>query len=184
MRGLGTLVNVIHPYVGFHDHTPTQVGLDYYARIVEAANKAGVMLGFENVEGEEYLAALMQRFWNEPCLGFCYDSGHELCYNEGRDMLALYGKKLCHTHLNDNLGIADGVISPANDLHLMPGDGIADWPSIMKRIRDTGYSDILMCELLYTDRPGKNGITHKFSELSLEEFLTLALQKLQAVVAL
>ena len=54
----------------------------------------------------------------------------------------------------------------------------------MKRIRDTGYSDILMCELLYTDRPGKNGITHKFSELSLEEFLTLALQKLQAVVAL
>ena len=48
-------VMVIHPFIGFREHTPTQVGLDNYARVVEVANKLGVKLGFENVEGEEYL---------------------------------------------------------------------------------------------------------------------------------
>ena len=39
-------VMVIHPFIGFKDHTPTQVGLDNYKRVVEVANKLGVTLGF------------------------------------------------------------------------------------------------------------------------------------------
>ena len=128
-------VMVIHPYIGFQDHTPTEVGLDNYARIIEVANKLGVKLGFENVEGEEYLAALMERFWNEESVGFCLDTGHEMCYNRHKDMLALYGEKLCHTHFNDNLGVRGEEITFHDDLHLMPTDGIADWHGIMERIR-------------------------------------------------
>ena len=177
-------VMVIHPFIGFKDHTPTQTGLDNYARVIEAANKAGVKLGFENVEGEEYLAAIMERFWNEPSLGFCLDTGHEMCYNRHKDMLSLYGEKLCHTHLNDNLGVRGEEITFLDDLHLMPTDGIADWSNIMSRIRKTGYNGILMSELTYTNRPGKNGIEHKYAEMSMEDFVATAYEKIKTATSM
>ena len=177
-------VMVIHPFIGFKDHTPTQVGLDNYARVIEAANKAGVKLGFENVEGEEYLAAIMERFWNEPSLGFCLDTGHEMCYNRHKDMLALYGEKLCHTHFNDNLGVRGEEITFHDDLHLMPTDGIADWHGIMERIRKTGYDGILMSELSFANKPGKNGIEHKYAEMSVEQFMSEAFEKINKAIAM
>ena len=177
-------VMVIHPFIGFKDHTPTEVGLDNYARVIEAANKAGVKLCFENVEGEEYLAAIMERFWNEPSLGFCLDTGHEMCYNRHKDMLSLYGEKLCHTHLNDNLGVRGEEITFLDDLHLMPTDGIADWSNIMSRIRKTGYDGILMSELTYTNRPGKNGVEHKYAEMSMEDFVATAYQKIKTAISM
>ena len=177
-------VMVIHPYIGFHDHTPTEVGLDNYARVIEVANKLGVKLGFENVEGEEYLAAIMERFWNEESLGFCLDTGHEMCYNRHKDMLALYGEKLCHTHFNDNLGVRGEEITFYDDLHLMPTDGIADWHNIMERIRKTGYNGILMSELSYADKPGKNGTEHKYTEMSMEEFMARAYEKIKTAIAM
>lgn len=175
-------VMVIHPFIGFKDHTPTEIGLDNYARIIEEANKLNITLGFENVEGEEYLAAIMERFWNEPSLGFCFDSGHEMCYNRHKDMLALYGEKLCHTHLNDNLGVRGEEITFLDDLHLMPTDGIADWKSIMERIKKTPYSGILMTELSYADRPGKNGIEHKYTQMPMEEYMATAYEKIKLAV--
>ena len=177
-------VMVIHPFIGFKDHTPTEVGLDNYARIIEVANKEGVKLGFENVEGEEYLAAIMERFWNEPSLGFCLDTGHEMCYNEHRDMLALYGEKLVHTHFNDNLGVRGDEITFHDDLHLMPTDGIADWHGIMERIKKTGYTGILMSELSYNNLPGKNGAQHNYAELSMEQFMQEAYEKIKKAVAM
>lgn len=167
-------VMVIHPFIGFKDHTPTQVGIDNYSRVVEVANSLGVTLGFENVEGEEYLAALMRAFWNEPCCGFCFDSGHELCYNGGKDMLALYGEKLCHTHLNDNLGVRLQDAPPwHNDLHLTPGDGLVDWGGVMDRIEKTPYRGILMCELTLKNKPNSN-LHDKYRAMSLEEFYAFA----------
>lgn len=177
-------VMVIHPFIGFKDHNPTEVGLDNYARVIEAANKLGVRLGFENVEGEEYLAAIMKRFWNEPSLGFCLDTGHEMCYNEHRDMLALYGEKLCHTHFNDNLGVRGDEITFHDDLHLMPTDGIADWHGIMERIRKTGYNGILISELSYGNRPGKNGVEHKYAEMSMEDFMATAYEKIKTAISM
>ena len=177
-------VMVIHPFIGFKDHTPTQTGLDNYARIIEVANKCGVRLGFENVEGEEYLAAIMEKFWNEPSLGFCIDTGHEMCYNRHRDMLALYGEKLCHTHFNDNLGVRGDEITFLDDLHLMPTDGIADWHNIMERIRKTGYDGILMSELSYANKPGRDGVEHKYAEMSVEEFMITAYEKINKAISM
>ncbi len=175
-------VMVIHPFIGFEDHTPTQVGLDNYARVIEAANKRNVTLGFENVEGEEYLEALMKTFWNEPCLGFCLDTGHEMCYNEHRDMLAKYGEKLCHTHFNDNLGVRGDDITFYDDLHLMPGDGIADWHGIMERIRKTGYNGILMSELSYKNNVGRDGVTLNYGDMPYEEYVALAYRKVKEAI--
>ena len=177
-------VMVIHPFIGFKDHTPTEVGLDNYARVIEAANKAGVKLGFENVEGEEYLAALMKRFWNEPSCGFCLDTGHEMCYNRHKDMLALYGEKLVHTHFNDNLGVRGDEITFHDDLHLMPTDGIADWHNIMERIKKTGYNGILMSELTYANKEGRNGVMHNYAELSMEQFAAMAYEKINKAISM
>ena len=178
-------VMVIHPFIGFRDHTPTQIGLDNYARVVEVANKVGVRLGFENVEGEEYLAALMERFWNEPCCGFCLDTGHEQCYNGGKDMMALYGEKLCHTHFNDNLGIilppdASVDLTWHNDLHLTMGDGIVDWKGVMDRIDASPYEGPLICELTRGSKPGRSD-HDKYAAMAIDEFYAFALDRARKV---
>ena len=178
-------VMVIHPFIGFKEHTPTQIGLDNYARVIEVANKLGVTLGFENVEGEEYLAALMEKFWNEPSCGFCLDTGHEQCYNGGKDMLALYGEKLCHTHFNDNLGVLDKTLpielSWKNDLHLTMGDGIVDWKGVMDRIDATPYQGPLICELTRTNKLGRPD-HDKYAAMTIDEYYAFALNRARKVL--
>ena len=175
-------VMVIHPFIGFKDHTPTQVGLDNYARVIDAANKAGVKLGFENVEGEEYLAAIMERFWNEPSLGFCLDTGHEMCYNYSRDMITKYGQngKLIATHINDNMGITKEKIFWHDDAHLVPFDGVADWKGVADRLNAVGYNGILTSELTINNKPDRdcNSIYHK---LSHNEYLALVYERLSKI---
>ena len=176
----GIPVMVIHPFIGFEDHNPTEVGLKNFGRIIGEADKLGVRLGFENVEGEEYLAAIFERFKDHPSLGFCFDTGHELCYNRGKDMLALYGHALCHTHFNDNVGVTGKDIFWTDDLHLVMGDGIADWKNIMHRIRSCDYTDLLTCELTFGNKPGKN--THDgYAAMGHEKFYEFALSRMKEI---
>lgn len=177
----GIPVMVIHPFIGFKDHTPTAIGLENYARVVEAAEKHGVKLGFENVEGEEYLAALMEHFWDSPACGFCLDTGHELCYNGGKDMLSLYGDKLCHTHFNDNLGVYDPSLTWENDLHLVPGDGIVDFAGVMTRIEKTPYDGPILFELTLTNKPGR-GDHDRYRAMGAEGFYRFAYERALAAV--
>ena len=156
--------------------------LDNYRRVVEVANKLGVTLGFENVEGEEYLAALMREFWNEPCCGFCLDTGHEQCYNGGKDMLALYGEKLCHTHFNDNLGVYDPKLTWENDLHLLPYDGIVDFAGVMARIEKTPYRGLINFELTLSSKPGRDD-HKKYRDMGIEAFYATAYERACRILA-
>ena len=176
-------VMVIHPFIGFEDHNPTEVGLANFGRVIDEADALGVRLGFENVEGEEYLAAIFDRYAGHPSLGFCFDTGHELCYNRGKDMLALYGHALCHTHFNDNVGVTGEDIFWTDDLHLLMGDGIADWPNIMRRIRACDYDGVLTCELTFGNKPGKN--THDgYAAMGHEKFYAVALERMKEIAKL
>ena len=173
-------VMVIHPFIGFEEHDPTEVGLANFGRIIEAADSLGVRLGFENVEGEEYLAAIFEKYAGHPSLGFCLDTGHELCYNRGKDMLAQYGHALCHTHFNDNIGVTGEDIFWTDDLHLVMGDGIADFADVMARIRKTGYVGPLMCELSFANKPGKN--THDgYAAMGHEKFYEFAMERMREI---
>lgn len=140
---------IAHAIIGFDKHTPTAEGLSHFETVVREAEACGVKIAFENTEGEEYLTALMNHFAGNSTVGFCWDSGHELCYNHGKDLLALYGDRLLGTHLNDNLGIRDydGEISFIDDLHLVPFDGIACWEDIAARLAKHNFSRILTLEL-------------------------------------
>ncbi len=168
-------VLVAHAFIGFRDHTPTQVGLSMLEPVVRAAEKYGVKIAFENTEGEEYLAAIMEHFNGVPAVGFCWDTGHELCYNLGKDMLALYGDRLLATHLNDNLGCRDydGEITFYDDLHLLPFDGIADWKDVTDRLKAHRFSGPLTFELKTQSQKDRHE-NDAYGAMPIEQYLTEA----------
>lgn len=155
---VGVDLVICHTIIGMDAHTPTEIGLKRFGKIVAAAKSAGVRIAFENTEGIEYLDALMEYFKDVENVGFCWDSGHEMCYNYSRDQLAKYGHRLFGTHLNDNLGIRnpDEEITWLDDLHLLPFDGIADWKHNRDRLRKCGFTGPLTFELTTGSKPGRH----------------------------
>ena len=166
-------IMVVHTYIGFDsEDIPTKEGIDNFGRVVEEADKLNVKIAFENTEGEEYLKAVMDAFSHCDNVGFCWDSGHEMCYNKGKDMLNLYGDRLIATHLNDNLGVSDfnGKIFWTDDLHLLPFDGIIDWENAVKRLNICGYDDIIIFELNTISKPNRHE-NDKYKKMPIEEYV-------------
>ena len=171
----GIPIMVAHAFIGFDDHTPTGIGVKRFVYLAHEAERLGVKLAVENTEGEEYLAAVMEACRDIPSVGFCWDTGHEQCYNRGRDMTALYGDRLIATHLNDNLGIRDynGEITWIDDLHLLPFDGISDWTDIARRLNACGFDGPLTFELNTHSKPGRHE-NDAYAAMPLEQYLSLA----------
>lgn len=167
---------VIHAIIGMDNHNPTELGLERLQDVVDYAVKKEVFLAFENTEGEEYLEAIIDRFADVPNVGFCFDSGHELCYNRGNDMLARFGKKLMVTHLNDNVGMTGDELTFLDDAHLLPFDGIADWEAMAERIRDCGYQGTLSFEVISKGRPDRTE-NHIYNHLTPQEYVSLAYER-------
>lgn len=167
-------IMVAHTFIGFDDNrTPNKKGLERYSRVVAEAEKCGTKIAFENTEGEEYLAALMEHFKGNNTVGFCWDSGHEMCYNHSKDLLAIYGDRLIATHLNDNLGIKDfeGKIYWHDDLHLLPFDGIADWDYIAHRLDKCGFDSIMTFELNLSSKPNRHE-NDIYRKMTIEEYVS------------
>lgn len=168
----GIPVMVVHAYIGFKEHEPTPYGLKRFGQVAEEAQKCGVKIALENTEGEEFLYALMEHFAGNDTVGFCWDSGHEMCYNHGQDLLARFGDRLLVTHLNDNLGIRafDGEITWLDDLHLLPFDGIADWTTNAHRLKKASCPEILNFELGRKSKPGRHE-NDLYEKMTAEEYL-------------
>ena len=171
----GVTILVVHPFVGFDRHDVTQIGLERYGQVVTYARRQGILIAFENVEGDEFLQALMTYFQGDPTVGFCWDTGHEMCYNRSVDQLALYGDRLLCTHLNDNLGISNpqGNITWLDDLHVLPFDGIADWEGIARRLREHKFDRMLTFELNLKSKPGRHE-NDPYGQMPYEQYLAMA----------
>ena len=170
---------VVHTWIGF-EYTFNGDSL-YYANfdeIVALAKKYDVKIAFENTEGEEYLFALMEHFKNNDTVGFCWDSGHEMCYNHSQDLLSELGDRLIMTHLNDNLGISrfDGKTFWTDDLHLLPYDGIADWDYNVARLRKSKRIPYLNFELKIDSKPERHE-NDIYGKLKLEQYFTVAYKR-------
>lgn len=178
-------IMVCHTIIGFDKHSPNDYGIENYRKIVEQAKRQGVKIAFENTEGEEYLSTVMKAFADCDNVGFCWDTGHEMCYNHSKDMMKLYGDKIICTHLNDNLGIRDynGEITFIDDLHLLPFDGIADWKNIVHRLNEYNYNDILTFELNKFSKPDRHE-NDKYTEMTIENYVTEAYCRACKVAAL
>lgn len=175
-EAVGIDLIVLHAYIGFEPSAgPHERGIENFRKIVDDAKSRGIRVAFENTEGEEYLAALMEAFKDYDNVGFCWDTGHEQCYNYGKDMTALYGDKLLCTHLNDNLGISrfDGKTYWTDDLHLLPFDGITDWQSVTDRLNDHSYNGVLTFELGRKSKPNRHE-NDFYTKMTDEEYLAQA----------
>lgn len=167
---------VFHAIIGMDNCTPTQLGLERLDDVVDYAVKKNVYLAFENTEGEMYLEAVMNRYKDVSNVGFCFDSGHELCYNYGKDILSKYCDRLFVTHLNDNRGMTGSELTFYDDSHLLPFDGIADWDGIAKRINNGNYSGTLSFEVISKGRPTRTD-NDIYKGLTAQEYVDKAYSK-------
>jgi sugar phosphate isomerase/epimerase len=152
-------IAVMHVWIGFdYQFDETDLYYNNFDELVRYAEARHVKIAFENTEGIEYLFALMAHFQDNDTVGFCWDSGHQMCYNDSEDLLFQLGDRLMMTHLNDNLGVSrfDGKIYWTDDLHLLPFDGIADWDDNVRRLIKARYLPILNFELSTHSKPNRH----------------------------
>ena len=73
------------------------------------------------------------------------------------------------------------VMTWHDDAHLMPGDGIADWLGIVRRLNIHNFKGIYNLELNRFSRPERN--THaKYANMSCLEFMLSALASIKRFV--
>lgn len=169
-------VMVVHVWMGFDNiPAPNSEGFENFGKLVKKAEEYGVKIAFENTEGDELLFALMEHFDGNGNVGFCWDSGHEMCYNHSMDLLARFGDRLIMTHLNDNLGISrfDGKTYWTDDLHLLPFDGIADWDYNVARMKKAKKQEYINFELNIRSKPNRHE-NDAYGEMPIERYLTEA----------
>ncbi len=172
-------VMVVHTWIGFDNiPAPTAEGLKNYEKLIDKATEYGIKIAFENTEGLDHLEALMKYFENNETVGFCWDSGHEMCYNYSDDLLGKFGNRLFMTHINDNLGISryDGEIYWTDDLHLLPFDGVADWNYNVARLQKARKQEILNFELNVRSKPNRYE-NLVYEKMSIEEYFTEAYKR-------
>ncbi len=172
----GVKYAVLHAIIGMDNFNPTVLGLERLDDVIDYAVKNDVYLAFENTEGEMYLEAILNRYSDVKNVGFCFDSGHELCYNYGKDILSKYGDSLFVTHLNDNKGMTGNELTFYDDSHLLPFDGIADWEGIAKRIKSFNYNGTLSFEVISKGRPTRTD-NDIYKNLSSQEYVNEAYSK-------
>lgn len=169
-------IMVIHGWQGLvYTFPDTPLDFRFFDRMVDHARLQGVSVAFENLEGEEYLEALLKRYCDQPHVGYCWDSGHDHCYPHKLDFLKVFGDRLIMTHLNDNLGLRDpsGIPSGNDDLHFLPYDGTIDWPQAIGRLKTAAKQEILNFEIK-TQTHSDDPADLPYAQQPLEEFLRKA----------
>lgn len=179
-------VAVVHGWQGLIYTFPTEpLDFSVFDRIIDHADQKKVSIAFENLEGEEYLEALMTRYRGRSNVGYCWDSGHDHCYPHKTDFLEAFGDRLIMTHLNDNLGLRDpaGVPTGNDDLHFLPYDGNIHWENALDRLKNLPKQNILNFELKKrsTSTAPADLI---YEELSTEAYFHLAGQRARQIADL
>jgi len=172
----GVSIMIVHPIIGMDRHRPNGTGIERFARLADEAEKCGVRIAFENVEGIEYLIALRDALSHSPAVGFCWDTGHEMCYNGCTDIPFLFGDKLIATHFNDNMRQTEPKITWYDDLHLLPFDGLADWQGVAERLDRANYRGVMTFEVTKSWRREKMP-RDMYEGLDAKGFLKLAYEK-------
>ena len=158
---LGIPVLVAHITAWHHPKRVTKKGIERLSALTALAEKNGVRMAAENIKLTYALKALDTI--DSPFLGFCYDSGHALCFGNQKDPLPDYASRLAALHLHDN--------DSSRDLHALPGSGKGDWKKTAGIIKDSPYTGALHLEVNADNTPA-------YASLPPEEFLEKALASL------
>lgn len=142
-------------------YTPEQwdAYADRLTRFAKHTLAHGVRLAYHHhmgayVEAPADVDELMRRVG--PEVGLLYDTGHmTFAGGDAVAMLAKHVHRVCHVHCkdvrpevvklarNNNWSFLESVI---NGAFTVPGDGVVDFPSVIRLLRDNGYSGWLVVE--------------------------------------
>ncbi len=153
------------------------LGLNRFDEIVNFAIQKGVKIAFENLRVKEYLDVVMARYKTVKSVGFCYDFGHESCFDGSKNLyLPEYGERLFATHIHDNEGrtIIDDTIK--DDKHYLPLDGNIDYKMIFSTLKTIGYNGPLTLEVVSDAKPS-------YKDLTPQEFVFLAYERLNKIIS-
>lgn len=101
----------------------SEIGKERLKRILLVCEKINIPLAIENIDYQYLFKKVFSELENKY-LKFCYDSGHNNCFDSYCDYLNEYGDKLVCLHLHDNDGL--------DDLHTLNEFGNIDWDNIAK----------------------------------------------------
>jgi len=132
-------------------------------KLIPDAEKQGVVIGLEYVWNNFLLSPLeFARYIDEinsPMVRAYFDCGNVVRYGWPEQWVRILGKRLCKIHIKeysrkqaDDEGVWRGF-----DVELMEGD--CDWPSVMKALREAGYSGYITAEV-------KGGKKERLAELA------------------
>ena len=110
--------------------------------LMPAAERVGVRVAVEVIPNALSTARQLVRLIEEEDLsglGICLDVGHARLQGDVVDALETVAGYLVTTHLHDNGGRKDD--------HLLPFDGVIDWPELLIAFQKVGYDSTLMFEL-------------------------------------
>ncbi len=122
--------------------------------LAKVAEKNKVALGIENVWNKMFLSPLEARDFVDKIgseyVGWFFDVGNIVALGFPEQWIRILGKRIKKVHVKDfrkSVGTIDGFVD------LLEGD--VNWPEVMKALREVGYDDFLIAEMIpyYTHAP-------------------------------
>ncbi len=116
--------------------------------LLPVAERVGVRIAVEVIPNALSTARQLVRLIEDeelPGLGICLDVGHARLQGDVVDALETVAGYLVTTHIHDNRGRSDD--------HLLPFEGVIDWPELVIALQKVGYDGTLMFEVA----PGADG---------------------------
>ena len=166
---------VCHVYIGFDTLAKvTETGIKNFSLLIDEAEKYDLNLAFENTEGVECLYGIKKHLSHRKNCGFCIDTGHELCYNAGYDLLKDFGDKLFFLHINDNMGVTGDRVFWTDDSHIIPfKQGKVNWQRFCDNLKKLNWNGRISLELCMKNKPEKH--THDdLIGITPDEFFKMA----------
>ncbi len=121
-----------------------QLKIDLLRRIIQKAARLEITICLENLSETAFHMAIP--FHDLPMLYLTLDLGHAQLLtdvNTSYGFIEKYPGRIRHIHLHDNRG-GD---SYRDDHHLVPGEGIIDFESIFKKLKEIAYNRTITLEL-------------------------------------
>ena len=167
----GVPMVIMHLSSGWNPPEISELGFSRFDQLIAYAAQKGVKIAIENLRNKENVLAAMDRYKDNPSVGYCYDAGHEHCYTPGVDWIRIFGDRLLCTHIHDNNGFAGEL---DNDTHYLPFDGTVDYADMIRRLDEVGYSGTLTLEVFNHTKP-------EYAEWSEERFFSECSERIKKI---
>ena len=142
------VVHPLFPYMDTDEHPEEvwEMNEEFLSALADYAKEYGVIVCLENMPFTEFPIATVEHCISmvdklgRDNLRICLDTGHAAIFVKADVARAVkaVGHRLEAVHIHDNMGEIDE--------HLIPGDGIIDWDSFAKALKEVGFNKVISLE--------------------------------------